>query len=195
MWIIGLLSSIAGRESSNYTARNMSVTIRQWTTGDLPAVRQVTWETWLDAYSSFIPESDLRRYFDEHYTLDALTQLFHTPLMNGFVAEVNGSVVGYVKTKFNKEENRFYVSSLYILPGRQGMGLGGKLMAAAEELAKTLGADSVWLGVMTQNAPALDWYKRHGFTFVEEAPFTMGQTTVVHLIGFRKIREAAKALH
>lgn len=173
----------------------MSTAIRQWTLEDLPSVRQITWDTWLDAYSSFIPESDLRHYFDAHYTLEALTQLFRAPLMNGFVAEVNGSVVGYVKTKFNKEENRFYVSSLYILPERQGMGLGGKLMAAAEELATTLGADTTWLGVMTQNTSALDWYKRHGFTFVEEAPFTMGQTTVVHLIGYRKIKVAAKALH
>ena len=187
--------SNAAHEHTYHNPDTMSIAIRQWTLEDLPSVRQVTWNTWLDAYLSFIPESDLRRYFDAHYNLDALTQLFHTPLMNGFVAEVNGSVVGYVKTKFKKEENRFYVSSLYILPGRQGMGLGGKLMAAAEELAKTLAADSVWLGVMTQNTPALDWYKRHGFTFVEEAPFTMGQTTVVHLIGFRKIRVAAKALH
>jgi len=173
----------------------MSVTIRQWTTADLPAVRQVTWTTWLDAYSSFIPETDIRQYFDEYYTLDALTQLFHAPLTNGFVAEVDGRIVGYVKTKFNKEENRFYVSSLYILPDRQGMGLGGKLMVAAEALAKTLGADATWLGVMTQNTPALEWYKRHGFTFVEEAPFTMGQTTVVHLIGFKKINVASKKLH
>ena len=187
--------SNAAHENTYYDSDTMSTVIRQWTIEDLPSVRRVTWDTWLDAYSSFIPESDLRHYFDTHYTLDVLTQLFHTPLMNGFVAEVDGSVVGYVKTKFNKEENRFYVSSLYILPGRQGMGLGGKLMVAAEELAKTLGADTVWLGVMTQNTPALDWYKRHGFTFVEEAPFTMGQTTVVHLIGFRKIRVAAKALH
>ena len=187
--------SNAAHENTYYDSDTMSTVIRQWTIEDLPSVRRVTWDTWLDAYSSFIPESDLRHYFDTHYTLDVLTQLFHTPLMNGFVAEVDGSVVGYVKTKFNKEENRFYVSSLYILPGRQGMGLGGKLMAAAEELAKTLGADTVWLGVMTQNTSALDWYKRHGFTFVEEAPFTMGQTTVVHLIGFRKIRVAAKALH
>ena len=187
--------SNAAHENTHYDSDTMSTVIRQWTIEDLPSVRRVTWDTWLDAYSSFIPESDLRHYFDTHYTLDVLTQLFHTPLMNGFVAEVDGSVVGYVKTKFNKEENRFYVSSLYILPGRQGMGLGGKLMAAAEELAKTLGADTVWLGVMTQNTSALDWYKRHGFTFVEEAPFTMGQTTVVHLIGFRKIRVVAKALH
>ncbi len=192
------MGAILSKAAHEHTYRNpdtMSIAIRQWTLEDLPSVRQVTWDTWLDAYSSFIPESDLRHYFDAHYTLDVLTQLIHTPLMNGFVAEVNGSVVGYVKTKFNKEENRFYVSSLYILPERQGMGLGGKLMAAAEELAKTIGADSVWLGVMTQNTPALDWYKRHGFTFVEEAPFTMGQTTVVHLIGYRKIRVATKVLH
>lgn len=186
--------NVAG-EDRYHIQSTMSTIIRQWTIQDLPSVRQVTWNTWLDAYGSFIPEADLRHYFDEQYTLDALEQLFHDPLMNGFIAEVNGSVAGYVKTKFNKEENRFYVSSLYILPSRQGMGLGGKLMVTAEELAKTFGAESVWLGVMTQNTPALDWYKRHGFTFVEEAPFTMGQTTVVHLIGFRKIEATTTALH
>lgn len=173
----------------------MNISIRQWTLDDLPSVRRVTWDTWLDAYSSFIPESDLRAYYDSNYTLDALSRLFRTQSMNGFVAEVDGEVVGCVKTKFNKEENRFYVSSLYILPAFQGQGIGGMLMVAAEEMAAAFSADSVWLGVMTQNTRALDWYKKHGFHFVEEAPFTIGHTTVVHLIGYRKIDVAAKALH
>lgn len=173
----------------------MDVAIRQWTLDDLQSVRHITWETWLDAYSSFIPESDLREYFDTHYTLAALSKLFRTEFMNGLVAVVDGEVVGYAKTKFNKEENRFYVSSLYILPKFHGMGLGGKLMAAAEEIARTYSVDSVWLGVMTQNTQALEWYKKLGFQFVEEAPFTMGRTTVVHLIGFKKITVPAKASH
>lgn len=165
----------------------MRVVIRQWTLDDLPAVRHVTWETWLVTYSSFIPESDLRAYFDEHYALAALTKLYRQDFMTGFVAEVDGEVVGYAKTQYNKDERRFYVSSLYILPSFQGKGIGGKLMAVAEETAAGYNVDSVWLGVMTQNVPALDWYKRTGFQFIEEAPFTMGRTTVVHLIGYKKI--------
>jgi ribosomal protein S18 acetylase RimI-like enzyme len=60
-------------------------------------------------------------------------------------------------------------------------------MKTAEDRAVALGMSEVWLGVMIQNTPALEWYKRTGFHFVEEAPFTMGNTTVVHLIGYRTI--------
>ena len=170
----------------------MNLLIRQWTLKDLPAVQRVTWTTWLDAYSSFIPESDLKSYFDSHYTLEALSALVQPPAKSGFVALIDDEVVGYAKTLFNGEEERFYVSSLYILPGHQGKGIGGRLMAAAEEHARSFGVESVWLGVMTQNIQALEWYKKMGFEFLEEAPFTMGNTTVTHLIGCRKIRTEAK---
>jgi ribosomal protein S18 acetylase RimI-like enzyme len=76
---------------------------------------------------------------------------------------------------------------VYVLPSYQGQGIGGKLMRAAEERALAAGMKELWLGVMVQNTAALEWYRRNGFSFVEEAPFTMGKTTVNHLIGFRAI--------
>jgi ribosomal protein S18 acetylase RimI-like enzyme len=45
----------------------------------------------------------------------------------------------------------------------------------------------IWLGVMVQNVDALAWYRKLGFIFEREEPFTMGKTTVPHLIGFKKI--------
>jgi len=165
----------------------MKETIREWTPEDLSAVQHVTIRTWLDAYASFIPEADLRAYFEEHYSLTALHVLCRTTGVTGFVAEIDDSVVAYLKTQYNEEEKRFYVSSLYVLPEFQGLGLGTKLMRAAENCALSYHVKEVWLGVMTQNLPALNWYRATGFTFVEEQPFTMGRTTVPHLIGFRKI--------
>jgi ribosomal protein S18 acetylase RimI-like enzyme len=162
---------------------------REWTLGDLPSVRNVTWLTWLDAYAPFIPVEDLRAYFDEHYSLESLEQLFHAPSVKGYVAIVNGEVVGYLKTMFAQRDKRFYISSVYILPGFQGAGLGGNLMKKAEDQALHCGVNEVWLGVMTQNIPALEWYRRNGFVFVEEQPFAMGRTTVPHLIGYKKIQQ------
>jgi ribosomal protein S18 acetylase RimI-like enzyme len=166
----------------------MDVIIRQWRREDLESVQRVTWETWIATYLSFIPEKDLRTYFDLHYNLEALSKLFHSEFVNGCVAVVEGTVAGYAKTKLNREENRFYISSLYVLPSYQGQGLGMKLLRAAEECAMSYHVDRVWLGVMAQNIGALAWYRKIGFDFVEEAPFTMGDTTVNHLIGFKLIR-------
>jgi ribosomal protein S18 acetylase RimI-like enzyme len=161
--------------------------ITEWKVGDLPAVRRITWTTWLAAYGSFIPERDLRAYFDEHYSVEALTRWMGDPENRGFLAVTGHTPAGYVRTHADPQSERFYVSSLYVLPEAQGAGLGGLLMSVAEKRALGLGAEKVWLGVMEQNVRTLEWYRKQGFQFVEEAPFVMGETTVNHFIGYKLI--------
>lgn len=168
----------------NETAR---VVIRAMTLDDLPSMRNITWLTWVATYAPFIPEEDLRIYFDAHYSLEELTRLFAKETVKGFMAFVDEAAAGFVKTEYSREEKRFYVSSLYVLPDHQGEGIGGKLYRVAEEHGLTFGADRVWLGVMEQNVRALAWYRRLGFDFSEKQPFTMGASTVDHLIGSRMI--------
>ncbi len=50
----------------------MKIIIRPWQKSDLDAIRRITWQSWIATYSSFIPESDLRSYFDIHYTKASL---------------------------------------------------------------------------------------------------------------------------
>jgi diamine N-acetyltransferase len=161
--------------------------IREWTPVDLPVIRHITWETWVATYASFIPMDDLRGYFDEHYSIQALTELSASQGFHGLLALEDKTPIGYAKVKFNPDERRCYISSLYILPGFQGKGIGTALMAKGEDYARGFGVQEVWLGVMRQNTNALAWYKKIGFHFVEESPFTMGKTSVPHLIGFRPI--------
>ncbi len=162
----------------------MSHTIRPWTLEDLPAVQNVLWKTWVDSYSSFIPEEDLKTYFKEHYDIAALTELFHYSPVVGFVAEVDGQLAGFMRTTHEWEENRFYVSSLYILPKFQGLGLGHKLMQQAAEEATKHHLDKIWLGVMTQNKSAFKWYQNMGYQVMKIEPFKMGRTAVDHYIGY-----------
>ena len=169
----------------------MKHVIREWTLEDLPSIQHVLLTTWLDAYVSFIPEDDLRTYFDQHYSLHALEAMLHGAGFSGFLVEVDGITAAVIRNQFDFREQRFYVSSLYVLPEYQGRGLGNELMRVAEERALAYQVKEIWLGVMTENRPALEWYKRTGFQFVEELPFTMGHTTVSHLIGFKKIQTAS----
>ena len=138
-------------------------------------------------YSSFIPERDLRSYFDIHYTEASLLKLFDDPLTYGFIAEKDRQIAGYIRVLFNRDENRLYVPSLYFLPGYQGQGMGKRLLDAAEGLAGGKGLDRFWIGVMVENRRALAFYRRVGFQFVREEPFTMGKTTVAHVIGYKKL--------
>jgi len=64
--------------------------LRFWQAADLPAIRTLTWRSWLATYSGFIPREDLRQYHDIHYTLKALQALFADESVSGFVAEQDG---------------------------------------------------------------------------------------------------------
>jgi ribosomal protein S18 acetylase RimI-like enzyme len=165
----------------------VSVILRQWQQSDLEAIRSITWTTWVDAYGSFIPETDLRSYFDRAYAVDELATLLASPLFRGLLAEVDAHPAGYAKVTCAPEEDRCYLASLYVLPTYQGKGIGSLLLTEAERCALEFGMTAIWLGVMVQNTPTLRWYERIGFTFVEEQPFTMGATSVPHRIGYRPI--------
>ena len=162
----------------------MIVSLRRWQRTDLPAIKQLLLETWLDAYGPFIPRADIAGYLDARYSLPKLEALFADPDVTGLVAEADGAMAGYAKLYHARAEQRFYVHQLYILPARQGLGLGRRLMACAEERARELGADRLWLGVMVKNVQAVAWYRKLGFTVTETAPFVMGSTTVDHYIGY-----------
>ena len=165
----------------------MGIVIRPWQKDDLESIRRITWESWISAYSGFIPESDLRSHFEIHYQEAALLSMFSNLLMQGFVAEMDGHIAGYARLFFNRDENRLYVPSMYFLPEFQRQGMGKHLLEAAEGYAAEKGLQELWIGVMVKNRQALLFYREVGFVFVREEPFTMGKTTVSHLIGYRTL--------
>ena len=169
----------------------MGTVIRPWQKSDIASIRRVTWQSWISTYSSFIPESDLRSYFDIHYTEASYLRMFDDPLIQIFIAEADDQIAGYTRLFFNRDENRLYVPSLYLLPDFQGQEIGKRLLEAAEAYAAERSVDELWIGVMVKNRPALDFYRKVGFQFVREEPFTMGKTTVNHVIGYKKIGRIA----
>lgn len=165
----------------------MALVVRRWTPMDIHTVQHIAWTTWNAAYGSFIPESDLRAFFDEYFTAGQLEPYCTDESAAGLLAELDEEPAGFARTMLKRDEGRFYLTSLYVLPEFQGHGIGSRLLHAAEAFGATLGARELWLGVMTQNTAALDWYRRIGFRFDREERFTMGQTTVPLLIGSRAL--------
>jgi hypothetical protein len=113
--------------------------------------------------------------------------MFDNPFIQGFIAEMDDTIAGYARLFFNRDENRLYVPSMYFLPEFQGRGMGPQLLEAAEKYAAEKSLDELWIGVMVKNRRALDFYRKVGFLFVREEPFTLGNTTVSHLIGYKKL--------
>lgn len=164
----------------------VKINIRKWTKADFPIVKNILITTWKETYS-FIPEEDILQHYEKFYSLNKMEKLFHNKNVEGILVEINSIPAGWMKLYDLAEQNRFYISSLYILPQYQGIGIGKKFLGMAYDIAKGKNHDKIWLGVMKQNNRALKWYKDQGFVFVEEEPFLMGTANVVHFIGYKSL--------
>lgn len=161
---------------------------REWTLDDTNEIQKVLFNTWLASYSDFIPMTDIQWYFNNYYSDINFARLFDDTNTTSYVAEIKKNIVGYARMKINEEQKRCYLESLYVLPEFQGKGIGTDLLKIVEKNALKNSFHQIWLGVMEQNIPSLEWYKKLGFQFVEQSPFQMGKSTVNHFIGFRDIK-------
>ncbi|KAF0152753.1 MAG: Histone acetyltransferase HPA2-like protein [Ignavibacteria bacterium] len=160
-----------------------NITIRKWNENDAEAVRNVLQQSWQDTYSSFIPKNDLDFYLDKTYSVDLLKQANENLAFTCFVSEANNKVCGWLKLYDCIEEKRFYLSSIYVLPEYQKLKIGIKFFELACSTAIEKHYKEIYIGVMVHNERVLNWYKKLGFVFIEEKPFSMGDTFVPHLIG------------
>ncbi|MBZ0199255.1 MAG: GNAT family N-acetyltransferase [Ignavibacteriaceae bacterium] len=163
------------------------ILFRPWDKNDFPHVYDILKKSWDSAYSSFVPKDDLDFYLNQNYNLSKLEELYNKHSVFCFVAEVDGKAVGWLKLSISDEEKKNYLSSIYVLPDFQKLKIGQRLMTIAFTKAKENGFPDIWIGVMEKNIPALEWYKKIGFVFVENLPFKMGKTTISHLIGVKEI--------
>ena len=157
------------------------INIRPAENKDIDKIRELLRTTWHDAYA-FIPAEDLDSYLDENYSAAKLKEILNTDREECFVYDDGVEVTGWMRLRRDDDNNIFTVISLYVLPKSQGNGIGKQLLDFACEFALEYRFEKVTLGVMTQNEKSVKWYKKQGFETVKTEPFTMGKTTVDHLI-------------
>jgi len=96
-----------------------------------------------------------------------------------------GAVIGYTMVNLGEPEDADVrgairirpsaeLSKCYVLPGHQGAGVAGQLMAESLRVAAETGARGMWLGVNEENSRAQRFYGKHGFERVGAKRFLVG---------------------
>jgi len=96
---------------------------------------------------------------------------FYVARKRGFtlVAECQGEIRGFVVAERDRQ-HQGHIITIDVLPEVQRSGLGSRLMAAAEKRLRGLECSVVFLEVAVDNAAALAFYKRHGYSVVHTLP-------------------------
>ena len=130
----------------------MNTLIRKMTNKDIPQASKVFYEAFNSVGEEWLLDICTRR----------IEQYFNTD--HCWVAESDGKIVGMLTGKVDNVmyHQELYVDVLAVDPNMHSLGIGGKLLQAAEDHAKQQGLGGMWLSASIA-LPSFEWYKKLGF--------------------------------
>jgi ribosomal protein S18 acetylase RimI-like enzyme len=144
----------------------IAIIVRKARPDDLIAVAAVFLACWHESYSDFLPP-DVIDMFDEHGARALWRPMLSVLPADAvvYVAEQAGrGVLGVIRIGRDPDEpTAGHIFSLYVRPDTQGLGVGTRLLAAADDRFRGSGLHVATLWVFAANATAIGFYSRHGW--------------------------------
>jgi GNAT superfamily N-acetyltransferase len=147
--------------------------------GDLPDVQRLAGTIWRAHYPTIISAAQIEYMLARGYALDALAWFVGAADRGLELATVDGELAGFAAWYVTDAPATAKLDKLYVLPSRQRLGLGGRLIARVEELARAAGATTLILNVNKYNAQAIRAYEKHDFTVREAVVVDIGEGHVM----------------
>ena len=146
--------------------------IRPGTPADAAEVARVHVETWQAAYAHALPREQL-----QSQSVAARAEMWRR-WPPSFVAELNGTIVGFVAVGPSRDEGADgELFAIYVHPDHWGTGVGRALIEAGEERLRELGHSEALLWVLDDNPRARRFYEIAGWS-------ADGTTRQIEVFGF-----------
>lgn len=162
--------------------------------GDLDALCALGRDTFCETFAEANSREDMERYLTEAFAPSRIHAELVDPSSTWWVVEADGVLLGYAKLNVGSAQTEEMPSSwaelqrIYIRSSAHGLGLGSTLLAMAEEEARQLGADTLWLGVWEHNERALGFYRARGFEQHSTHTFVLGDDKQTDLVMVKSLR-------
>ncbi|EJL62093.1 GNAT family N-acetyltransferase [Flavobacterium sp. CF136] len=135
--------------------------ITKATSADIPALNILINSAYRGESSKkgWTTEADLLE--GKRTTEEELIQTIEDPKNTILKFTENDKIIGSVLLV--EKEQQLYLGMLTVSPELQNSGIGKKMLAEAENHAKTLGLSSIIMTVISVREELIAWYKRHGY--------------------------------
>ncbi len=164
----------------------MSITVRPATLADVSILsdlgERTFRETFVEGFRLGYSSSDVAQFVPSAYGEPVIAAYFANPAFQHFVAEHDGSAVGYALVGPNGLPHEAArpqdgeLKRIYLLNAAQGLGGGRALYDAAIGWLDRDGPRTIWLGVWSGNDKAQRFYEKNGFSKAGEYRFRVGET-------------------
>ncbi len=145
---------------------------------DIPLIMKLAEATWEPTYRFIISREQIEYMYRVIYTPASLRRQMQEQHHTFLLAYVDGEPAGYASfgplpADPDDGPKGFKMHKIYVLPTRQGQGLGLQLLEAVEQAARQAHGAFLDLNVNRYN-PALAFYERRGFVRQREEDVPIG---------------------
>jgi ribosomal protein S18 acetylase RimI-like enzyme len=135
--------------------------IRTASERDLAAVRDLLVETWHATYDSIYGAERVTEITNDWHSIPSLKARLTRPNSEFVLADDGREICGMAFAVGIDGGKLIMLHQLYVLPSRQGAGIGSILLDAIEESFPD--AERIRIEVEAANSPAIDFYCARGF--------------------------------
>ena len=141
----------------------MDIKIRKANPQDEQVIREISEAAWLVAYSHIFGRDEILKKFearkaDTEYQAQQIDEFLHTN--KHFVAEQNGTVVGFVSV--SDEAEYFEITRLYVNPNFHRNGVGKKLFEYALQIGRRKNFKTMIVEALKENHIGCGFYTKQG---------------------------------
>ena len=147
--------------------------IRLLVKNELPIVKDLAYRIWPSTYKEILSQEQITYMLNWMYSIETLEESAEKD--HYFFAIFDDNIaLGFVDIEWNSSEvNEMKLQKIYVLPEKQGLGLGKKLLNFAIDFGKKQGVNHLTLQVNRFNK-AVNFYKHTGFEIIDEQDFDIG---------------------
>lgn len=147
--------------------------IRALKQDELSIVHEIAHATWPDTFKDILSQEQIQYMLNWMYDLKHLENQFNQG-HQFYVAELEETPVGFIGIEPNHPEKGLTkIHKIYILPNKQGLGIGKKLIEFVKKNAIQSEMEGLLLNVNRFNK-AVDFYKAIGFNILFEENIDIG---------------------
>lgn len=140
---------------------------------EVPIIKQLAHTIWPEAYKDILSKAQLAYMLDLFYSKAALENQLQEKKQQFILIKENTTFIGFAAYELNADVQKAKIHKLYVLPNKQGLGLGKKLLKYIEQKAIDAGQEALFLNVNRYNT-AIHFYEKNNFKIIQSVDISIG---------------------
>lgn len=145
---------------------------------ELKEIAELAEKIWHECFTGIITTEQINYMVEKYQSYKAMAMQIAEQNYSYFSVCDDKELCGYFGVK-PEEDNRFFLSKLYLHSDKRGKGIARKMLGRVFEEAKNAGKTSVYLTVNKHNSNAISVYKKVGFKIIDSPMIDIGNGFVM----------------